>query len=77
MDNEYYINEIYLWLLAICCAFCSILISFKFLILSCSITIALHLRFNYCENFKLAWKEAIDKIKWNLFLCVEKILSIS
>ena len=58
IDNEYYINERYLWLLAICYTFCSILIRilfhFSLSILSCSITIVQHLRFDYCENFKLA-----------------------
>ena len=25
-----------------------------------------HLRLDYCENFELAWKETIDKLKWNM-----------
>ena len=58
------------WLLAICCAFCSITIRIVFhfllLILSCSITIVKHLRLDYCENVELAWKETIDKLKWNI-----------
>ena len=29
------------------------------------ITIVQHLRLDYCENFELAWKETIDKSKWN------------
>ena len=40
-------------------------ITFLLLILSCSITIVQHLRFDYCENFELARKETIDKLKWN------------
>ena len=24
-----------------------------------------HLRLDYCENFELAWKETIDKSRWN------------
>ena len=35
-------------------------------ILSRSITIVQHLRLDYCENFELAWKETIDKLKWNM-----------
>ena len=50
--------------------FCSIsiwiLFHFLLLILSCSITIVQLLRLNYCENFELAWKETIDKSKWNM-----------
>ena len=43
--------------------------------LSCSTTIVQHLRLDYCENFELAWKETIGKLKLNvLFL---KILSRS
>ena len=34
--------------------------------LSCSITIVQHLRLDYCENFELAWKETIDKSKWDM-----------
>ena len=29
-------------------------------------TIVQHLRLDYCENFELAWKETIDKLKWNM-----------
>ena len=36
------------------------------LILSCSITIVQHLSLDYFENFELAWKETIDKLKWNM-----------
>ena len=36
---------------------------FLLLILSCSITIVQHLRLDYCENFEIAWKETIDKLK--------------
>ena len=39
---------------------------FLLLILSCSITIVQLLRLDYCENFELAWKETIDKSKWNM-----------
>ena len=44
--------------------------------LSCSITIVQHLRFDYCENFKIQSKETIDKLKWYMFSCIKKILSI-
>ena len=58
------------WFLAIpvCCTFCSISILFYFIvnILSCFITSVQHLRLDYCENFELAWKEKIDKLKWNM-----------
>ena len=54
----------------LCCTFCRIsiwiLFHFLLLILSCSITIVQHLRLDYCENFELAWKETIDKSKWNM-----------
>ena len=34
---------------------------------TCSIkNIVQHLRLDYCENFELAWKETIDKLKWNM-----------
>ena len=49
--------------------------SFLLLILYYSITIDQHLRLDYCENFKLAGKETIDKLKWNIIL-FSKILSI-
>ena len=42
------------------------LFHFLLSILSCSITIVQHLRLDYFENFELAWKETIDKLKWNL-----------
>ena len=29
-----------------------------------------HFRLDYCENFELAWKETIDKLKWNMWICV-------
>ena len=42
-------------------------ISFLLLILSCSITIVnISVWINYGENFQLAWKETIDKSKWNM-----------
>ena len=41
-------------------------IPFLYLILSCSITIIQYLRFDYCENFELAWKETIAKLEWNM-----------
>ena len=37
-----------------------------------SITIVQHLRSDYCENFKLAGKESIDKLKWNISSCFKK-----
>ena len=43
-----------------------ILFHFLLLILSCSKTIVQHLRLDYCEYFELAWKETIDKLKWNM-----------
>ena len=47
LNNEYYIHERYIWLLAICCTFCSILIKilfhFSLSILPCSMTIVQHL----------------------------------
>ena len=42
--------------------------------MSCSITIAQHLRLDYCENFELAWKETIDKLKWNICVVFENII---
>ena len=57
-------------IIVICCTFCSIsiwiLFHFLLLMLSSSITIVQHLRLDYCENFELAWKETIDKLKWNM-----------
>ena len=44
-------------------------IPFLLLILSCSVTIVQHLCLDYCENFELAWKETIDKSKWNISSC--------
>ena len=50
---------------------------FLLLILSCSITIVQHLCLDFCENFELAWKETIDKLKWNMsgFLKYHHVLS--
>ena len=42
------------------------LFHFLLFILSCSVTIVQHLRLDYCENIELAWKETIDKLKWNM-----------
>ena len=59
---------------------CSILIwifrPFLLLILSCSITIVQHLRLDYRENFKLARKETIDKLKWNMSVFLKNIVNI-
>ena len=70
IDNEYYINERFLWLLVICCTFSSIsiwiLLLFFIVNAVVSITIVQHLRLDYCKNFELAWKETIDKSKWKM-----------
>ena len=42
------------------------------LILSSAITIVQHHRLDYCEIFELAWKETIDKSKWNMSSCFKK-----
>ena len=40
------------------------------------ILIVQHLRLDYRENFELAWKKTIDKLKWNMCVFL-KILSCS
>ena len=50
-------------MLYICSISIWILFHFLLLILSCSKTIVQHLRLDYCENFEIAWKETIDKLK--------------
>ena len=48
-----------------------------FIVNNVSVTVVQYLRLDYCENFKLARKETIDKLKWNSYVFVFlKILSI-
>ena len=42
-------------------------IPFLLLILSCSITIVQNPSRLMQKNFKLAWKENINKLKWNIY----------